>query len=190
MPRSGAGARARLAQAALELYGARGYDQTTTAEIASRAGLSERTYFRHFADKREVLYHVEAEREESLRRALAKAPVDLTPIAAVLHAFRATAPDLEASRAFAQTRHRIIVATPALRERELAKAASLSAIVADALRERGLPERRANLLAQVTTATLGHAIHTWIADPSSNLDTQIVDAFADLHAFAGLGSAS
>ena len=49
-------ARGRLVKAAMELYGERGFEQTTVAEIAERAGLTERTFFRHFADKREVLF--------------------------------------------------------------------------------------------------------------------------------------
>jgi hypothetical protein len=49
-------ARGRLEQAALALYGERGFENTTVAEIAARAGLTERTFFRHFADKREVLF--------------------------------------------------------------------------------------------------------------------------------------
>jgi AcrR family transcriptional regulator len=180
MPRSGVEARNRLEAAALELYGQRGYDQTTTAEIAARAGVTERTYFRHFADKREVLFNVEARQQEALARALADASDTVPPLTAVLQAFRSMAPMLEDNRPLAEARHRVIAATPALRERELAKAAALSVVVADALRARGLPDWRATLLAQVTTAALGHAIHTWVADPSSDIDALMVQAFADL----------
>jgi AcrR family transcriptional regulator len=180
MPRSGVEARNRLEAAALELYGQRGYDQTTAAEIAARAGVTERTYFRHFADKREVLFNVEARQQEALARALADASDTVPPLTAVLQAFRSMAPMLEENRPLAEARHRVIAATPALRERELAKAAALSVVVADALRARGLPDWRATLLAQVTTAALGHAIHTWVADPSSDIDALMVQAFADL----------
>ncbi len=180
MPRSGAAARDRLERAALELYGERGYDQTTTAEIAAQAGVTERTFFRHFADKREVLFNVEASRQEALARALAEVPAALGPWTAVLQAFRSLAPDLEKNRALAEARHRVIVTTPALRERELAKAAAMSVIVADALRARGLPDRRATLLAQVSTAALGHAVHTWTANPADDFEALIVQAFADL----------
>jgi AcrR family transcriptional regulator len=180
MPRSGAAARDRLERAALELYSERGYDQTTTAEIAARAGVTERTFFRHFADKREVLFNAEAGLQQALAGALADVPAPVPPWAAVLQAFRSMAPVMESSRALAEARHRVIAATPALRERELSKAAAMGAVVADALRARGLPDRRAALLAQVSTAALGHAVHSWTADPSSDFDDLIVQAFAEL----------
>lgn len=183
MPRSGVEARNRLEQAALELYTEHGYDQTTTAQIAARAGLNERTYFRHFPDKREVLFQVEATQQRALARALAAVPDDVGPLHAVLHAFRSMAPDLENRRSLAEQRHRIIAATPALRERELTKEAALGLVVAEALRARGVPDWPATLLAQVTTSALGHAIHTWTADPSTTIDDLIVRAFAHLQQF-------
>jgi AcrR family transcriptional regulator len=184
MPRSGAEARDRLERAALELYSERGYDQTTIAEIATRAGVTQRTFFRHFGDKREVLFNVELRQQQALARALAGVPATVPPVAAVLQAFRSMAPDLENNRPLVEARHRVIAATAALRERELAKAAALSVVVADALRAHGLPDWRATLLAQVSTAALGHAIHTWVADASGDLDALIVQAFADLRDFS------
>lgn len=170
----------RLEHAALELYDAYGYDQTTAAQIAARAGLNERTYFRHFPDKREVLFHVETTQRAALARAFATVPNNVAPIPAVLQAFRLMAPDLEKNRSFAEQRHRIIAATPALRERELSKAAALSLVVTEALTTRGVADWTAGLLAQVTTAALGHAVHTWTADPSTTIDNLIVRAFTEL----------
>ena len=180
MPRSGAEARDRLEHAALELYAEHGYDQTTTSQIAARAGLNERTYFRHFPDKREVLFGVEATQQAALAQALATVAEDVAPLTAVLRAFRSMAPDLEQRRSLAEQRHRIIATSPALRERELAKAATLALVVADGLQARGVPEWQATLLAQVTTAALGHAIHTWTADPSTTIDGLVLRAFAQL----------
>lgn len=180
MPRSGEEARKRLERAALELYEEHGYDQTTAAQIAARAGVNERTYFRHFPDKREVLFRVEATQQTALARAFAAVPEDVAPLAAVLQAFRRMGPDLEHNRSFAEQRHRIIAATPALRERELAKAAGLSLVVADALKTRGVTDWTARLLAEVTTAALGHAVHTWTSDPSTGIDDLIVRAFMEL----------
>ena len=180
MPRSGADARDRLEQAALELYTERGFDQTTTAEIAARAGVTERTFFRHFADKREVLFNVEAGTRQALAQALAAVPSTAAPLTAVLQAFRAMVPALEANRPHAAARRRVIATTPALHERELAKEAALSVVVADALRERGLPDWRAALLAQVSTAALGHAIRTWLADPTGHIDDLMTRAITDL----------
>ncbi|WP_353648214.1 TetR family transcriptional regulator [Nakamurella sp. A5-74] len=190
MPRSGAEARDRLERAALELYRQRGYDQTTIADIATEAGVTQRTFFRHFTDKREVLFSVEGRQQEALARALAEVPSTVPPLATMLQAFRSMAPVLEDNRPLAVARHSVITVTPALRERELLKEAALSDVVAAALRERGLPDWRATLLAQVGTAALGHAIHTWVADPSSDIDTLIGRAFADLRAFTDDDTAS
>ena len=188
MPRSGAAARERLERAALELYTERGYSHSTTAQIAARARVTERTFFRHFADKREVLFNIEARLNEALIPALADVPADMPPPAAVLQAFRRMVAALEDNRALAEARHRVIAATPALRERQLAKETAMSIVVADALRARGLPKGRATLLAQVCTAALTHAVHRWVTDPSGDLDALIVQAFADLHEFFDVGT--
>src|ERR1700749_1824687 len=84
-------ARGRLQRAALELYSERGYDQTTVAEIARRAGLTERTFFRHFADKREVLFAGSGPLQERLVQGIAEAPDGLAPIDAVEATFESAA---------------------------------------------------------------------------------------------------
>jgi len=186
MPRSGAEARDRLERAALELYSERGYEQTTIAEIAARAGVTQRTFFRHFGDKREVLFNVELRQQQALATALADVPGTVPPLTAVLRAFRSMAPDLENNRPLVEARHRVIAATPALRERELAKEAALSVVVACALRARGLPDWDATLLAQVSTAALGHAIHTWAAGADGGIDALITRAFIKLRDFSDI----
>lgn len=184
MPRSGAAARDRLERAALELYDEQGYDRTTAADIAARAGVTARTFFRHFADKREVLFHIEADLQDEMSRALAAVPDDVPPLAVMLQAFRSMGPGLEAKRRLAEARHRVIAATPALRERELAKAAGMAAVVAEALRARGQSEWRATLFAEVGTAVLGHAVHAWAGDPSADYDDLVVRGFAALRELA------
>ncbi|MGI5467044.1 TetR/AcrR family transcriptional regulator [Streptomyces sp. CA-132043] len=184
MPRSGAEARRRLQQAALELYQERGFDQTTTAEIAARAGVNERTYFRHFPDKREVLFDGEADLRAALTRAVAEAPEGLQPLDVLLGAFRKVRRILEDNRPFAEPRLRIIAATPALRERDLAKAASLIDALAEALRQRGVAPRLAGLAAQTGWATFHQAAQAWIEDPALSLDAHLLQAFDDLHTLA------
>src|SRR5208282_2350332 len=76
-------ARGRLAKAAMALYAERGFEQVTVAEIAARAGLTERTFFRHFADKREVLFYGTEILRDLLTRAVADAPASATPAGAV-----------------------------------------------------------------------------------------------------------
>jgi AcrR family transcriptional regulator len=130
-------ARGRLEQAALELYSERGFEQTTVAEIAQRAGLAERTFFRHYADKREVLFWGAGELEQFLVRALDDAPHSLSAIDAIGHSLEAAAPFFLERRAFARRRYAIIAATPELQERERIKLASLASAFAGALRRRG-----------------------------------------------------
>ncbi|NUP67685.1 MAG: TetR family transcriptional regulator [Nonomuraea sp.] len=180
MPRSGAQARRRLQQAALELYRERGFDQTTTAEIAARAGVNERTFFRHFPDKREVLFDGEADLREALTLAVAEAPDGLQPFEILLLAFSKAARILEDNRPFSEPRLEVIAATPALRERDLAKAALISDALAQALRRRGVPGRLAALAAQTGWATFHQAAQAWIDDPSQSLDTHLRQAFDDL----------
>ena len=120
-------ARGRLELAALELYGERGYDQTTVAEIARRAGLTERTFFRHFADKREVLFYGSGILQDGLVKGIEDAPAGLTPIDAIGASLEAVAASLEERRDLARQRQAIVGATPELQERELIKLAKLSA---------------------------------------------------------------
>ncbi|MCP2168231.1 transcriptional regulator, TetR family [Goodfellowiella coeruleoviolacea] len=168
----------------MELYQEQGFDRTTAAEIAARAGVNERTFFRHFPDKREVLFDGEAELRTALMRAVAEAPEGLAPFEALLRAFRKSARNLADNRPFSDPRWKVIAVTPALRERELAKHASLTEAVAEALRRRGLGAGLADLAARTGWAAFQHAVQAWIADPARSLDAHLTQAFADLRALA------
>jgi AcrR family transcriptional regulator len=189
VPRSGAEARRRLQEAALELYRERGFDQTTAAEIAARAGVNERTFFRHFPDKREVLFAGEADLRTTLMQAVAEAPDGLEPFEVLLCAFRKSAQNLENNRPFSEPRWQVIAATPALRERELAKHAWLTDAVAEALRQRGVGDGLADLAARTGWAAYQHAVQTWIDDAAQSLDTHLTQAFDDLRTLAATDSA-
>ncbi|WP_216893196.1 TetR/AcrR family transcriptional regulator [Nocardia alni] len=184
MPRSGAEARRRLREAALELYRERGFDQTTTAEIAARAGVNERTFFRHFPDKREVLFDGEAELRDALIQTVAEAPEDLEPFEILLCAFRKSARNLESNRPYSDPRWKVIAATPALRERELAKHALLTDAVAEALRHRGVGNGLADLAARTGWAAYQHAVEAWQDDPAQSLDEHLSRAFDDLRSLS------
>src|SRR5262245_50710699 len=145
-------ARGRLEAAALALYGERGFEQTTVAEIAERAGLTERTFFRYFADKREVLFGGAGGLQELLVAALAATPPATAPIDAVAVAVEAAAEMMQERRSFARRRQAVIAATPELQERELIKLAGLSAALADTLRQRGVPDPSATLAAEAGIA--------------------------------------
>ena len=122
--------RTRLHGAALELFRERGYDRTTAAEIAGRAGVTERTFFRYFPDKREVLFDGEALVREALTTSIADTPAGLGPLDTLFRAFQALQPMLEDRRSYAKPCQDIIAATPALHERELMKIAALGASAA------------------------------------------------------------
>ncbi|GGR89419.1 TetR family transcriptional regulator [Streptomyces humidus] len=155
--------RERLATAALELYGERGYEQTTVAEIARRAGLTERTFFRHYADKREVLFDGAGTLQELFVNAVAEAPESAAPIDAAAAGLEAVATVFTGRREHARQRHAVIAANAELLERELIKLASLSAAVADALRRRGVAEPAASLTAEAGVAVFKVGFELWIA---------------------------
>lgn len=163
-------ARGRLAQAAMELYGERGFDQTTVAEIAARAGLTERTFFRHFADKREVLFEGTAVLEAQLLEGVAAAPADAAPIGAVAAALRSIAPIFAERRAFARERRAIIAANPDLQERELIKLATLADSLTAALHDRGVGEPEASLAAAAGMAVFRIGFERWVAAPEDSPD--------------------
>ena len=189
VPRSGVEARDKLRAAALELYALQGYDGTTTAQIAARAGVNHRTFFRHFADKREVLFGGEAQAHRSLTEDVANAPAQARPAEVLLHAFEQAARTLDGEADAAVSRLRIIAANPALQERDLAKGAALTQTLASGLHQRGVPSHLAILLAAMGWAAYQQATARWVGDPSQSLSRHLHTAFADLHeAAASLSS--
>jgi AcrR family transcriptional regulator len=151
----------------MELYSERGFEQTTVAEIAARAGLTERTFFRHFADKREVLFWGAASLQELLVTTLAATPDSSAPIDAVAEALEAAGAQLQQRPDHARTRHAIIVANPELQERELIKLATLASAIAEALRQRGVGEPGASLTAEAGIAVFKVAFERWISQTGS-----------------------
>ena len=159
-------ARGRLERAALELYGERGFEQTTVAEIAKRAGLTERTFFRHFADKREVLFWGAGSLQELLVGTVASAPDSAAPIAAVAAAIEAAGALLQERREYARQRQAVIAANVELQERELIKLASLASAIAGTLRQRGVAALAASLTAEAGIAVFRIAFERWVSETS------------------------
>lgn len=184
MPQNRKGVRRRLQAAALELYQARGYEQTTAAEVAAKAGVTERTFFRHFADKREVLFDGEGTLSAILTDAVRAAPPALGPWLTLLRAFRAALPLLVENRPLSEPRRRVIAANPPLQERELAKARSLTAQLAAALGARGVPERSASLAAQMGMAAFGQAFEAWLDEGTEEPGDHLARAFREVHALS------
>ena len=167
-------ARGRLEQAALGLYAERGFDNTTVAEIAERAGLTERTFFRHFADKREVLFAGAGAFQQELVGTVADAPDSLPPIDAVGEGLEAAAVLLQERRAFAQQRQAIIASSAELRERELIKLATLATDLAGVLRDRGLEDPAARLTGEIAIAVFRIAFERWIDDADQRCFPELI----------------
>lgn len=159
-------ARGRLERAALELFDERGFDETTVAEIAERAGLTERTFFRHFADKREVLFRGN-ELAQSIAGALDAVPATVPPLDAVADALAAVSGFFDQRRPYSRKRQTVIAANPGLQERELIKLASMASTIGDALRRRGIGEPAASLTAETGIAVFKVAFERWLADRSA-----------------------
>ena len=175
--------RGRLEQAALALYGERGFENTTVAEIAARAGLTERTFFRYFADKREVLFWGAGALQELLVSAVASAPDSASPIDAVAAALEAAGALLQERREFARQRQSVIAANTELQERELIKLASLSAALAGTLRQRGVSDTAASLTAEAGIAVFKIAFERWVDDSNQRDLPQVIrESFDELKA--------
>jgi AcrR family transcriptional regulator len=175
--------RGRLELAALALYGERGFENTTVAEIAARAGLTERTFFRHFADKREVLFSGADALQELLVSNVAAAPDSIAPIDAVGAALEAAGALLQQRREYARQRQAIIAANTELQERELIKLASLASATADTLRRRGVSDPAASLTAEAGIAVFRIAFERWVQETNQrDLPELIRDSLNELKA--------
>jgi AcrR family transcriptional regulator len=166
--------RGRLEQAAYELFNERGYDQTTVADIAARAGLTERTFFRQYADKREVFFGGSQALKDVMLEAVAALPPGVSAIEAVRVAVEAIAHFMRDRRSMARERQRIVDAHADLQERGLIKRATLTAALADGLRQRGVSESEANLAADLGMSIFYIGFTEWIDDPAEREFVAIV----------------
>jgi len=175
--------RGRLEEAALALYGERGFESTTVAGIAERAGLTERTFFRHFADKREVLFGGAGTLQELLVGGVASAPKSAAPMDAVLAALETAGALLQERRDYAQKRQAVIAANTELQEREVIKLASLAGALAHALRRRGVKDPAATLTAEAGIAVFKVAFARWVeASNRRDLPRLVRESLGELQA--------
>jgi AcrR family transcriptional regulator len=159
------GARERLQAAALELFATRGFEQTTAAEIAQSVGLTERTFFRHFSDKREVLFYGQEQFLQAFIDGANAAPPDASPLEVIASALdRAGSFFPDERRSYSRMRQSVIDQNPALQEREVHKLAGLATTVAEALHRRGIGEPAATLAAQSGATVFGIAFAQWIRE--------------------------
>jgi AcrR family transcriptional regulator len=155
----------RLAEAAMELFSERGYGKTTVEDIAARAGLTERTFFRYFTDKREVLFAGSDDFVKGIVDGVRAAPKASAPLEAVLAGFESTGDFFDARRPFSRRRSAVIAAHPELQERELIKLLSLATAIAECLEKRGVARAPASLAAEAGLAIFKMAFEQWVRDP-------------------------
>jgi AcrR family transcriptional regulator len=149
-------------QAALDLFGERGFERTTVVEIAERAGLTERTFFRYFADKREVLFAGASMLQDAVVQAVVDAPHSATPLDAAVAGIEAASAVLQDDRGLSRRRQAVINANRELQERELIKLAALGTAIADALRRRGVKDPTASLTAEMAIAVFKISFGRWV----------------------------
>ena len=184
------GARDRLRAAALDLYANRGFEQTTAADIAQSVGLTERTFFRYFADKREVLFGGQDRFKQVFVDGVAAAPEHASALEAVAFALQEAAaffPD--ENRPHSRLRYAIISANPGLQERELLKLAALADVMAGALRARGVAEDQSVLAAETGVTVFNVSYRRWMAEGESrSLGTIEADVLGEMRALTLSGS--
>ena len=174
----------RLQQAALDLYSERGFEQTTVADIAARAGLTERTFFRHFTDKREVLFSGSSALLQLFVQTIAAAPPAATPLEAATAALHAAGTEFEQRREHARLRRGVVSQNAELQEREVSKLASLATAIADALRGRGVADPAAGLTAEIAVAIFKIAFERWVVQSTKREFVEFIDE--SLEELAGL----
>jgi AcrR family transcriptional regulator len=166
-------ARGRLEAAALELFRERGFEQTTVTDIAARACLDKRTFYRIFGDKREALFSGGKLLEEVVVKAVAE--TDATPFETVVAAFRRAADQMFANRLdLVRMRQSVIESSPELQERELRKMGSLAAVVAAALRAKDIDETTATLATESGITVFRVAFARWVAPGGDASLTELI----------------
>jgi AcrR family transcriptional regulator len=177
--------RERLVLAAVDLFAEQGYDATTVTEIAERAGgLTKMTFFRHFADKREVLFAGQEIHRRLLADGIAAAPEAATPLEATGAGLDAlTSSFTDERREFSARLLAVMASSSELQERATFKRAALAGAMEDALRQRGVPDPAAGLAAELGVGAFYRAFDRW-ADPASQqtLTDLTREAFAELRA--------
>ncbi len=188
MPRWEPDAPHRLVLAALDLFTEKGYDDTSVIEIAERAGLTKSTFFRHFFDKREVLFVGQDILRQLLGDAIAAAPASATPLEAVGAGLEAASAGFPPERrTFARRRQAVVAANSELQEREALKRTGLTSAMTQALSERGVGEPAASLAAELGMLAFRSAFARWIA-PGSDEDFEAL-AHEALDELAAAGAA-
>ena len=181
-------ARGRLEKAAMELFQKRGYTQTTVEQIAAHAGLTERTFFRYFTDKREVLFSGSKALEKAIIDRIESAPREASTLDAVVSAFEAAGAELQERReiSYVRARYALVTKHAEIQERELIKLASLALAVTKALHGRGVAEPAASLAAEAGIAIFKIGFERWVRERKPHdFAAHVREAAAALKALTG-----
>jgi AcrR family transcriptional regulator len=157
-------ARERFESAAYGLFEERGYAATTVPEIAAKAGLTERTFYRYFADKREVMFWRAGDHQLAIAKEITRAQTGRHPLTVVAQAFESVAPFIDSHRSIVKLRQHLISTHGDLQERELMKLHTLASAVEQALKQRGIESSHARVVAELGAVVWKIALENWRAD--------------------------
>ena len=156
------GARERLIVAAVDLFYDNGYDETTVAQIAARAGLTRSTFFRHFADKRELLAAGQETLSGLLAEGVCQAPAGATPLEAVAAGLERAATAMgPVNRELGPRIRAVVAASDELQERDALKNVGMAAAMTAALVARGIAELPAHLAAEMGVLAFKRGFAAW-----------------------------
>jgi AcrR family transcriptional regulator len=168
-------ARGRLERAAFELFAEQGYQATTVPQITARAGLTTRTFFRYFTDKREVIFAGD-EIPDLARAAIEGAPAGIDPLDIVMHGLRTVADErFEGRHGEVGSVRRLVLSESSLRERDARKRADLTDAVREAFVNRGLDPSEAAVIAETTVMLFHLALEAWLTGPAGRRMADVVD---------------
>jgi AcrR family transcriptional regulator len=180
------GARQRLVVAAVDLFNEQGYDATTVAQIAERAGVTRSTFFRHFPDKREVLVAGQETLSQLLAEGITEAAADATPLEAVAAGLeRASNAMGPMNRELGPRLKAAVGASIELQERDTLKNVGLAAAMTVALEARGVPDPTAHLAAELGVLAFKRGYAQWSEgerDDADGLAQYALAALSDLRA--------
>lgn len=182
-------ARERFESAAFSLFGEKGYAATTVPEIAAKAGLTERTFYRYFTDKREVMFWRAGDHQITITNEIARAPAGAHPLTIVAYAFESVAPFIDGHRPIVKLRQLLISTHGDLHERELMKLHMLASAIDRALQQRGIHRSLSRVVAEIGAAIWKVALENWCADEregsfANHVQAALTEFQAGLHHFA------
>lgn len=166
----------------MTLFQEHGYANVTIADIAERAGLTKRSFFNHFSDKREVLFAGAAELEAEVRRHLDEADGELAPMDLAIAALTLAGTDLSRYGVFSTIRRDIIASATELQERSLIKLSTLSAVLQAGLRTRGVDGHTAAFVSDAAVTIFNLAYDSWGEHPTAEFGTLMQQYLAEFRA--------